>query len=233
MKVQVLFFAHFKQVAGSSRLEIELPPGGNLADLKQALLERFPGMAPLMESVVVSLDRKYADDGDILSEGVEVAFFPPVSGGQDLPTIVKLSATPLSTDEVVRSITLAGTGAVVSFTGVVRGVTDGISPRKTDALEYEAYAPMAQAKLEQVASEIRERWPAVQGIAILQRTGLQAAGEISVVVACSAAHRDTGVFDAARYGIDRLKEIVPVWKKEIGPGGEEWVEGHYHPRKTD
>jgi molybdopterin synthase catalytic subunit len=92
---------------------------------------------------------------------------------------------------------------------------------------------MAEAKMKQVAAEIRERWPAVQGIAIVQRVGRLNVGEFTVLIAVSAGHRDQGVFEAARYGIDRLKEIVPVWKKEIGPGGEQWVEGHYHPAPTD
>jgi molybdopterin synthase catalytic subunit len=88
---------------------------------------------------------------------------------------------------------------------------------------------MAEAKLAQVAEEIRSRWPVIEGIAIIQRVGRLEAGAATTLVACTAAHRDTGVFEAARYGIDRLKEIVPVWKKEVGPDGQEWVEGHYHP----
>jgi molybdopterin synthase catalytic subunit len=92
---------------------------------------------------------------------------------------------------------------------------------------------MAEAKMRQVADEIRQRWPQVEGIAIVQRVGKLLPGTPTVLVACSAAHRDTGVFEAARYGIDRLKEIVPIWKKEVGPGGEEWVEGSYVPVKGD
>jgi molybdopterin synthase catalytic subunit len=87
--------------------------------------------------------------------------------------------------------------------------------------------------MKQVADEIRARWTDVQGIAIVQRVGRLNVGEFTVLIAVSAGHRDQGVFEAARYGIDRLKEIVPVWKKEVGPHGEEWVEGHYHPTTTD
>ena len=92
---------------------------------------------------------------------------------------------------------------------------------------------MAEAKLRQVAGEIRARWPEVQGIAIVQRVGRLYPRTPTVLVACSAAHRDTGVFDAARYAIDRLKEIVPVWKKEVGPQGEAWVAGEYIPKRGD
>jgi molybdopterin synthase catalytic subunit len=100
-------------------------------------------------------------------------------------------------------------------------------------LEYEAYKPMAEAKMAQVADEIRARWPSVEGIVVVQRIGPLDPGTPTVLIACSAAHRDTGVFEAARYGIDRLKEIVPVWKKEIGPAGEVWIEGHYTPGQGD
>jgi len=85
----------------------------------------------------------------------------------------------------------------------------------------------------QVADEIRSQWPSVEGIVIIQRVGRLEPGTPTVLIACSAAHRDTGAFEAARYGIDRLKEIVPVWKKEISPDGETWVEGDYHPQKGD
>ena len=84
--------------------------------------------------------------------------------------------------------------------------------------------------MQQVAQEIRNRWPVIQGIAIVQRIGRLMPKTPTVIVACTAAHRDTGVFDAARYGIDRLKEIVPVWKKEVGPNGETWIEGKYRPK---
>jgi molybdopterin synthase catalytic subunit len=113
---------------------------------------------------------------------------------------------------------------------MVRGETRRSDPHETVYLEYEAYVPMAEAKMKQVVDEIRQKWPTVEGIAIVQRVGRLYPKTPTVLIACTAAHRDTGVFEAARYGIDRLKEIVPVWKKEVGPGGEEWVEGDYRPK---
>jgi len=92
---------------------------------------------------------------------------------------------------------------------------------------------MAETKLRQVADEMRAKFPAVEGIALIQRVGMLAAGEPTILVAVSSPHRDQGCFEAARYGIDRIKEIVPVWKKEIGPNGEEWIEGHYTPKAGD
>jgi molybdopterin synthase catalytic subunit len=146
------------------------------------------------------------------------------------PTICYITEDELDLDALLASITLDASGAAAIFTGMVRAETAGGEAHETLYLEYEAYVPMAEAKMQQVAEEIRARWPAVQGIAIVQRVGKLFPRTPTVLIACTAAHRDTGVFEAARYGIDRLKEIVPVWKKEVGPGGEQWVEGQYVPK---
>lgn len=148
----------------------------------------------------------------------------------NLPTIFSITESEIDLNDLLARITLTSTGAAAIFTGMVRGVTSRDNPHETEYLEYEAYVPMAEAKMKQVADEIRERWPVVEGIAVVQRIGKLYPKTPTVLIACTAAHRDTGVFDAARYGIDRLKEIVPVWKKEIGPDGQEWVEGDYVPR---
>ncbi len=92
---------------------------------------------------------------------------------------------------------------------------------------------MAELKMAQIAREIRERWPLVKGIAIVQRIGKLEIGQSTTLVMCAAAHRDQGAFEAARYGIDRLKEIVPVWKKEVGEDQSLWLEGAYHPTEAD
>jgi molybdopterin synthase catalytic subunit len=147
----------------------------------------------------------------------------------DFPTVFSVTESQIDLNSLLARITLPTTGAAAIFAGMVRGVTSRTPAHKTAFLEYEAYVPMAEAKMQQVAREIRERWPVVEGIAIVQRVGKLDPGTPTVLIACTAAHRDDGVFDAARYGIDRLKEIVPVWKKEVGPGGEWWVEGEYLP----
>ncbi|OGO76437.1 MAG: hypothetical protein A3K45_05900 [Chloroflexi bacterium RIFOXYC12_FULL_59_14] len=146
------------------------------------------------------------------------------------PTIVSITEDELDLDALLDAITLPSTGAAAIFTGMVRGVTSRGDAHETVYLEYEAYKPMAESKMKQVADEIRERWPTIEGIAIVQRIGRLYPRTPTVLIACTAAHRDTGVFDAARYGIDRLKEIVPVWKKEVSPNGEEWIEGDYIPK---
>lgn len=147
------------------------------------------------------------------------------------PTILAITEEEIEVNEVIKRISLPSTGAACSFIGMVRGITPREETRETDYLEYQAYESMAEAKMQQVADEIRERYRTIQGIAIIQRIGILRPGTPTVLIACTAAHRDTGVFEAARYGIDRLKQIVPIWKKEVGPDGEEWIEGDYIPRK--
>jgi len=232
--VHILFFAILRDRAGTARAELELVEEANVSDLKASVAQRFPLVAPLLGHALVAVNQAYAFEDDPVPAGAEVAFFPPVSGGgENYPTLFQIADQPLDLDELVSQITLPTTGAACVFTGMVRGITRRDNPHETVFLEYEAYVPMAEAKMAQVAREIRERWPAVEGIAIVQRIGRLDPGTPTVLIACTAAHRDTGVFEAARYGIDRLKEIVPVWKKEIGPGGEVWVEGDYQPKRGD
>ncbi len=146
------------------------------------------------------------------------------------PTIVFLTESEIDIEALLAQITLPTTGAAAIFTGMVRGQTSRGNAHETVYLDYQAYQPMAEAKMHQVADEIRQKWPTIEGIAIVQHTGKLYPGTPTTLIACTAAHRNTGIFEAAHYGIDRLKEIVPIWKKEIGPQGEEWVEGHYHPK---
>lgn len=233
--IQILFFAGLKERVGSGKMLQILPQGTSVADLKARLMEQYPRLDPLLAHSLAAVNQQYAFNEDILPDGAEVAFFPPVSGGAGdaLPTVLRVDADPLDLDDLVRQITLPSHGAAVIFTGMVRGITRRGEAHETVYLEYEAYVPMAEAKLAQIAVEIRARWPTVEGIALLQRIGRLEPGTPTVLIACTAAHRDTGVFDAARYGIDRLKEIVPVWKKEVGPQGQEWVEGDYIPGHED
>lgn len=148
----------------------------------------------------------------------------------ELPTIYSITESEIDLNDLLEKITLPSTGAAAIFTGMVRGVTLGDNPHETVYLEYQSYIPMAEAKMKQVAEEIREKWSSIEGIAIVQRIGKLYPKTPTVLIACTAAHRDTGVFEAARYGIDRLKEIVPVWKKEVSLTGEEWIEGDYFPK---
>ncbi len=228
-QVTVLFFASIKERVGQSRLVLSLAEGARVSDLKARLLEMYPALKDSFGVMLVAVNQKYAEDNTIIPASAEVALFPPVSGGSDFPTYVRVTPDVLDLDDLLARITSQTTGAACIFTGMVRGKTGRGEPHETISLEYEAYLPMAEAKMRQVAQEIRDRWPAVEGISMVQRIGLLSPMTPTVLIACTAAHRDTGVFEAARYGIDRLKEIVPVWKKEIGPNGETWIEGEHIP----
>jgi molybdopterin synthase catalytic subunit len=235
MQVHILLFANLKDLAGRNRLTLTLSDGATVMDVRQALISQHPHMAANVNAAIAAVNEEYAFAADAVHDGDQVAFFPPVSGGDgDYPEIFRLASEPINTDELLAAITIPATGAVCVFSGMVRGETGkSDTALHTEHLEYEAYEPMALAKMRQVADEIRQQWPLVQGIAIVQRIGKLEVGQNTILIACSSGHRDQGCFEAARYGIDRLKEIVPVWKKEVCSDGESWVEGHYLPTQND
>jgi molybdopterin synthase catalytic subunit len=133
-------------------------------------------------------------------------------------TLFRVTREKISINEVVSHLSSPSIGAVTTFVGIVRGTTDG---KQVQYLEYEAYAGMADDVLRQIGGEIKTRWQTIEQVAIVHRIGRLEVGEVSVVVALSAAHR-TELFDALHYAIDRLKEIVPIWKKEVYTNGSEW-----------
>ena len=235
MQINVLLFASLGDLAGQRRLTLRLEGNSaTVADLRDALGLRQPTLREALAAAIAAVNEEYATDAVAVSSGDTVAFFPPVSGGSGYPEIYRLEKEAIDHDAVVAAVTLPETGAVCLFSGMVRGETRrGDGPAQTTLLEYEAYESMALDRMRQVGAEIRQRWPLVQGIAVLQRIGKLAVGQNTVLIACSSAHRDQGCFEAARYGIDRLKEIVPVWKRETGPGGSVWVEGEYRPGIRD
>ena len=130
----------------------------------------------------------------------------------------EITTEPLSLDEVAARLVQRSAGCVTAFVGVVRGETGG---RETRYLLYEAYPEMAEEQMGQIGDEVRERWPSVEEVAIVHRIGRLEIGETIVVVAVSSAHRQD-TFAAAHYAIDRLKEVVPIWKKEVWEDGEAW-----------
>ncbi len=242
MNLTILLFATLKDRAGTNRLTLSLPSAAaTLAEVRAALSAERPALTESLGTAVGAINQEFAFASDLVHEGDEIAFFPPVSGGA-WPEIYRVTNDPIDLNELTRAITTPATGAVCLFSGAVRGQTalEG-HLAQTVSLEYEAYEPMAAAKMRQVVDEIRVHWPLVQGVAIVQRIGKLAVGEPTVLIACASGHRDQGCFEAARYGIDRLKEIVPVWKKEIGADGSvdnklegsRWIEGHYAPTPDD
>lgn len=235
MDITILLFATLKDRAGKGQLSLKLRGDhATITEVRRMLAAEIPALEPHLHTAIAAINEEFAYADDVVNVGDRVAFFPPVSGGEGdapQPEVFRLADTPFSTDELVSAITTSATGAVCVFSGMVRGQT--IGKDETEHLEYEAYEPMAMAKMRQVAAEIRHQYPLVQGIAIVQRVGRLEVGQNTIVIACSSGHRDQGCFEAARYGIDRLKEIVPVWKKEYRPDGSAWVEGQYMPQQGD
>jgi molybdopterin synthase catalytic subunit len=223
MKVTIKLFARLREIAGAGRLERELADGATVGDLLVALCAEFPRLADVTARTITSVNQEFAPPDRPLRDGDEVAIFPPVSGGADM---LRVTFDPVTLDEVARAVVQPRTGAVATFAGVVRAVS---GDKEVAYLEYEAYQEMAVAKMRQIADEARARWPDVVDIAIVQRIGRLEVGDVAEAIAVSSGHRDQGCFEACRYAIDRLKQIVPIWKKEVGPSGEEWVEGDYLP----
>jgi molybdopterin synthase catalytic subunit len=181
-------------------------------------------------SVVASVNQEFAEWRAPLASGDEVAFLPPVSGGQPVKTandIYELVRAPIRVAEIVVHVKAPEDGAVVIFDGIVRNHSGG---RATLYLEYEAYETMALAKMREIGAEIRARL-SIHRIALVHRLGRLEIGETSVLIAISSAHRPAA-FDACRFAIDTLKRTVPIWKKEYFADGAVWAEGEIPPAKT-
>ena len=205
MTVTVRLFAGLRERAGWSRREVE---AATVADVWPAL-----GLGDEPDGLLYAVNKTYAERTSALTDGDEVALIPPVSGGAFL-----LSDEPLSLERVVDEVRDDRAGAIATFTGTTRVQSRG---RDVVHLDYEAYEGMAERVMEEIAAELRARYE-LCGIAIHHRTGRVAIGETSVVIAVSAPHRGDALA-ACKDAIDRLKDQVPLWKKEVYAGGEEWI----------
>lgn len=220
MQVKVLFFGQLKDVVGTAEDQVELPAGASVGDLVTHYQQRFPRWEEFRPSIAVAVNQEYADSSVGLQPGDEVAFLPPVSGGAG-KDIVELTRVPIASRELIARLKAPGDGAVVVFEGIVRNNSRG---RETLYLDYEAYEPMAQRKMEEIVAELRANYP-VDAVALVHRLGRLQIGETSVLIAVSAPHRGAA-FDACRWAIEHLKRVVPIWKKEYFADGAVWVEGH-------
>jgi molybdopterin synthase catalytic subunit len=214
MRVNVLYFAVARERAGVEREAIDLPAIARVTDLKREIAKRHPALASTLPRMRVAVNREFAEDPE-LRDGDEIALIPPVAGGIDLARVV---SRPIELREAVEAVRGGASGGVVTFTGTVRGESHG---KKVVRLEYQAYVAMAEEKLRAIGNEIEARWPGAR-IAILHRVGILEVGETAVVIAAATPHRKEA-FEACSYAIDRLKQEVPIWKKEIFEDGEEWV----------
>lgn len=217
IRITVLYFAAARERAGVMREELELPrERATVADVLAILAERRPALRELLPHLRVAVDQEFQAKGAEVRSGAEVALIPPVAGGA--AGLFQVVERPLSLDEVVRAVGGESYGGLVTFSGSVRNQTRG---KRVLRLEYEAYGPMAEKVLARIGGEAAEKWPGSR-LAIVHRVGTLQPGELAVVIAAAAPHR-AEAFDACRHAIERLKQDVPIWKKEFFEDGEVWV----------
>jgi len=230
MRVRVLFFGMLKELVGRPAEDCELPEGADLRSVFDCYAARHPRLRELAPSIVVARNQEFADPSTAVREGDEVAFLPPVSGGAapDRAEISRdghyfaITRHVIDPRAVIARIQTGGDGAVVTFEGTVRNNTKG---RATLCLDYEGYESMALQMLAKIGEEIAASHE-VTHIAMVHRLGRMLVGETSVAVIVTAPHRRPA-FEAALEGINRLKKLVPIWKKEHFVDGEVWVEGEW------
>jgi len=231
---KVLFFGLLKDITGHSEEQIEIGEDETLAALFNRYADRFPRMREMSSSIVVACNHQFCERSTIVRDGDEVALLPPVSGGSNLPgytheihdeergNFFALTRTSIDTAGLARRLLRGEDGALVNFEGVVRNNTKG---RATRFLDYECYEPMAVKVMAGIGREIADT-QAIGRIAMVHRLGRMEIGETSVAVLVTAPHRKPA-FEAALEGINRLKRLVPIWKKEYFADGEVWVEGEW------
>ena len=225
-RLTIKLFATLRERARAAELSREFPEGTTVGEIWDRLLGEFPALGGHHDGVAFAVNQTYVSEDFRPRNDDEVAFIPPVSGGVDAPRSsevewigpVRIGREPIDLEALERAVADPSAGATVTFAGTTR---NGNAGRRVRRLEYEAYEPMALSEMRKLAREAGERFKIVR-IAIHHRIGFVAIGETSVAIAVSAAHR-AEAFEACRFAIDRLKEVVPVWKKEYFEGGEVWI----------
>jgi molybdopterin converting factor subunit 1 len=220
MRVLVRLFASYREAAGVGQIDLELPAGAIVKDAIFKILRDHPLLAEGRQ-VVIARNREYVTADEPLADGDEVALIPPVSGGAMTVAPIMVSAEALSVDDAIAAVRATGFGGVVVFLGTVRDRSRG---KRVTHLEYEAYTEMAEAKMRAIAQRL-EAAHAPLRLIMHHRVGDLAIGDIAVIVAAGAPHRDAA-FAAARAAIDELKTVVPIWKKEHSVDGAIWIEDH-------
>jgi molybdopterin synthase catalytic subunit len=230
VRVKVLFFGMLKDIVGRSEDSIEVAEGEPLGSIFDRYAHQFPRMGQMSSSIVLARNHEFCDRSNPVDDGDEIAFLPPVSGGSERYTheisdercFFALTRCPIDSSSVARQLLRGEDGAIVNFEGVVRNNTKG---RATRYLDYECYEPMAVKVMADIGREIANT-QAIGRIAMVHRLGRMNIGETSVAVIVTAPHRKPA-FEAALDGINRLKRLVPIWKKEYFADGEVWVEGEW------
>jgi MoaE-MoaD fusion protein len=221
VSVEVLLFARLREVVGAPSVVVDLASAGSARDVWEALVQVHPRLAGGDGGLRVAVNQAYADWDSPVGAGDVVAFIPPVAGGSGGGggVHVLLTSEPLDPRAVEELVRTDEDGAVCTFIGVVRNHAEG---HGVTHMDYEAYPGMAEAEMERIAREAVERF-GVTAVAAVHRLGRLEVGEASVVVSVSAHHRGAA-FDACQHTMDTLKAEVPIWKKEHGPDGSEWVD---------
>lgn len=228
MRVRVLFFGVLKDLAGCAEDTLEVQAGTTLGDVFEHYSQRFETLRGKRSSILFARNQEFAVPGALLADQDEVAFLPPVSGGSgdaispNEPQIFSIVRAVIDAQALARRLQRPEDGAVITFEGVVRNNTKG---RATAYLDYEAYEPLALARMRQIGLEIAAQFD-LGSIGIVHRLGRLQVGEASVVIVTAAPHR-RAAFEAALLAIDRLKREVPIWKKEHFEDGAIWVEGEW------
>jgi MoaE-MoaD fusion protein len=226
MRVRVLFFGQLKEIVGRAVDDVDLADGARVEELFARYGAEHPQLTGFRGSVVASVNQEFADWQAPLAGGDEVAFLPPVSGGTEPAAvergadICELVRQTIRVAELVARLKAPEDGALVVFEGITRNHSKG---RRTLYLDYEAYEPMALAKLGELGREMRAQFP-INRIALVHRLGRIDIGETSIFIGVSSPHRPAA-FEACRFGIDTLKRTVPIWKKEYFEDGAAWPEG--------
>jgi len=224
MKVTVLFFGITHDLTGFDHEQLEICSGESLAGLWRRYEARFPKLGPIADSIVLAVNQDIPERSTLLQDGDEVAVMPPVSGGAG-GDFFHITRDPIPVADLSAKLRSPADGAGVVFEGIVRNNSRG---RATLYLEYEGYEPMALAKMEEIGREAKGKF-AIDSIGMVHRLGRMEIGETSVAIFVASAHR-RAAFEACQYGIDRLKQIVPIWKKEYFADGAVWAEGEGQTR---
>lgn len=216
MRLRYRMFGSLAQATGRREDEIDLPDSCRVDDLVRAVGRAYPVASSLLERVSVAVNLEVVPSDRLIESSDEVALLPPVSGGAAIT--VGLRGRP-SVDEALVAVASSDAGGTAVFLGTVRDHSDAGG---VDRLDYEAYEEMARVVMADIAAEAALKW-GLSGVAIFHGIGVMQVRDPTMVVACSAAHRDEA-FDACRHIVDEVKRRVPVWKKESGPWGERWLE---------
>lgn len=223
MKVSLHLYAGLRELLGARDLDFDVNDGATVADLQAQLAATYPAVQPFLKTLAFAIDDEFVDSDERIHEGADIALIPPVSGGAETP-LVHLTHDPLeaAAPRLVEAVRTDDSGAVAVFYGVARNHSEG---RAVERLEYEARESMALRQMQNVVDQTKRRFPAVAEVGVWHRIGMLQIGEASLLVAVASPHR-AEAFEACHWFVDRLKQVVPIWKKEHWTGGAAWVEGH-------